>query len=359
MKKLTKAGKLVFTFLGCALLASGVGTYLYIEDKNSIVDAARLAQDSMRIERMRASAYRRLVSDTYIRFNNNDVVEYGTSFAPSWLIVSCSGKVNVEGEVNVMVPGEYTLHYTVEGKNPAFGLDLQKPYDKTVTVKDTTMPIIELNQDNITINAGEEIWEGANVKRAYDPIDGDLEYTIEGSVDPETAGTYTISIHASDHNGNSSSAQYTVTVKEKPRQVAISANGGAAPDVIYDFLRNTMGLNKAAACGIMGNMWAESNFIPTAGNYYYGICQWGGGRRSNLESWCSSNGYDYSTTEGQLAYMYHELQTGYSSCLNNLYGVSDSEQGAADAAIIFVHQFEGAASEGNRAALARGYYNSY
>ena len=56
---------------------------------------------------------------------------------------------------------------------------------------------------------------------------------------------------------------------------------------IYNYLKNTMGFNTAAACGVLGNISVESSFSPTAHNYSenaWGICQWEGGRLTNLQS---------------------------------------------------------------------------
>ena len=361
MKKLKPAGKLLFSLIGAAMIGGLVFSVAkYVDAKNTAVDMNVLRNDALVIQTMKDNASRKLARDTYIRFNDRTEIEYGSAFAPSWLIADCSGEVMVEGEVNSRQVGDYSLHYTVNGEEESFGYATQKEYDRSIKVVDTQYPVIELYEDSVTIEAEGEVNKGANVYRAYDVVDGDVDWWVEGEVDASKAGDYVLMVYAQDQNGNVSSRNYTVTVKEKPKPVVVAAaKGGVAPDVIYNYLTGTMGLNKAAACGIMGNMWAESNFVPTAGNYYYGLCQWGGGRRASLESWCPANGYDYSTAEGQLAYMYHELQTGYSGCLNNLRAVEDSEQGAANAAIIFVHQFEGAASEGNRAALAVGYYNNH
>lgn len=67
-----------------------------------------------------------------------------------------------------------------------------------------------------------------------------------------------------------------------------------------------------AACGIIANMWFESNFIPDimSTNGYYGLCQWSRYRQGKLWDYCASNDLDSSTVEGQIAYMMNELD-GY------------------------------------------------
>ena len=98
-------------------------------------------------------------------------------------------------------------------------------------------------------------------------------------------------------------------------------------------------------------------FNPTAGDYYYGIIQWGGGRRDSLVSWCAANGYEYDTLDGQLAFMYHELTTGYTGVYDVLMNTPDTAQGAYDAAVCFCQHYEVAASTGNRPDVAVAYYN--
>ena len=104
-----------------------------------------------------------------------------------------------------------------------------------------------------------------------------------------------------------------------------------------------MGLNHAAACGIMGNIRHESNFRSTIygdGGTSYGICQWHAGRFTRLKNYCSSNGYDYTTIEGQLKYLQYELNAFYPEIMSYIKSVPDTEQGCRDAAEYFCVHFE-------------------
>ncbi|MBR2810227.1 MAG: hypothetical protein IKD69_02500 [Solobacterium sp.] len=315
-------------------------------------------REQKEIQKAKDLAYKRLARSLSVVFNDEvQVVEYGSEFDERVLVLEHSGTLEQNTHVDTMRTGKQTVSYTVTGTEDQYGQTAEKTFEKTVVVKDTQMPWIDFKEDTITIQEGTTITRGANVLGAHDAVDGDLEYTVDGDVDSSTPGDYIMRVTAHDHNGNTAVREYLVTVKEKPKPKIPPASAGPAPDYIYSFLTGTMGLNRAAACGVMGNLYAESSFDPGCDDSgYYGLVQWGGGRRSNLMSWCEANGYAYWTTEGQCAFMYHELQTSYSGCLNNLYGVEDSADGAAAAAIIFVHQYEGAASEGNRANLAVGYY---
>lgn len=120
---------------------------------------------------------------------------------------------------------------------------------------------------------------------------------------------------------------------------AASVTGRSNEAQVYDYLVNTMGLNSAAACGVLACIAAESSFSPTAGSSYYGLCQWGSSRKSTLISYCSSNGYDYTTLEGQLHFLEYELNGSYASVGSYLRGVTNDTAGAYKAGYYFSYYF--------------------
>ena len=94
-----------------------------------------------------------------------------------------------------------------------------------------------------------------------------------------------------------------------------------------------------AAAGVMGNIQQESNFSTTAvgdGGTSYGLIQWHAGRKDNLYSYCKQHGYDASSLEGQLNFLWDE-----SLDPNSSYGKELKAKGfynassASDAAVIF------------------------
>ena len=111
---------------------------------------------------------------------------------------------------------------------------------------------------------------------------------------------------------------------------------------IYAYITEEMGLNRAVAFGILSHMRRESRYIPTAYNPagYFGICQWGGNRYTNLINWCSENGYDYTTIDGQVRFMEHELNGPYSKVLDALLECENTADGAYDAAYVFGMRYE-------------------
>ena len=140
-----------------------------------------------------------------------------------------------------------------------------------------------------------------------------------------------------------------------PSTVSGTLNG----EVLVDGITNTKareciqflmgkGLNAAAACGICGNIEAES--VPpyntaSLGDYVNGrassagICQWHNNRMTAMQQFVGSNWANNLT--GQLEYLWSELQSGYrNDTLIPIQSVSNNEQGARKAADIFVRNFE-------------------
>lgn len=112
--------------------------------------------------------------------------------------------------------------------------------------------------------------------------------------------------------------------------------------LIYAFLINECGFNSAAACGVLANIRAESNFNPSALNSIgcYGICQWYKGRRTRLEAYCQEHSYDSASLVGQLWYLKYELETHYKGTWNYLRSVENTAQGAYDAGYYWCYHFE-------------------
>lgn len=112
---------------------------------------------------------------------------------------------------------------------------------------------------------------------------------------------------------------------------------------IYNFLRNTMGLSRAQACAIIANIQYESSFNPHAlgdNGTSYGLCQWHNERWTNMQTWCANHGYDYTTVEGQCAYLQHDLVDLHSSIYNYIANVPDTPEGAYDAAAYWCIHYE-------------------
>ncbi len=117
-------------------------------------------------------------------------------------------------------------------------------------------------------------------------------------------------------------------------------------NTIYNYLDDHTELNKAAICGIMGNIWAECcfNVNETYGSYH-GLCQWGGSRWSACQSYCSKNGYNYNSVNGQLAFLVYELKNNYSGTYNSMLKVPNTTDGVYQAENIFRVNYEGCGTQ--------------
>lgn len=139
---------------------------------------------------------------------------------------------------------------------------------------------------------------------------------------------------------------------------------------VYRYLTNTLGLNRAAACGIMANVEKESNFNPkdvavdSNGKLSGGLFQWNGSRFTNLKNYCSKNGYNYLSITGQMNYLKAELSTkSYSGIFKHMKGVSNDSSGAYDAGYYWCYYFERPANKSSRSVqrgnLAKTYFKNY
>lgn len=116
-----------------------------------------------------------------------------------------------------------------------------------------------------------------------------------------------------------------------------------AGPAVYYFLRTEVGLNSAAACGVMANIEVESSFRPDAlgdSGTSYGLCQWHLSRWDRLNNYCFENGFSPASLAGQLQYLKWELETYYPALLELLKNVDDDVGGCYDAAYNFCVLFE-------------------
>lgn len=110
-----------------------------------------------------------------------------------------SSAIVVTGSVDTSVAGTYTLTYDVSDASGNAATSVSR----TVTVADTGAPTITLLGDN-PLNAELNTSFTDPGASASDAIDGDLSASINvtGTVDPNTAGSYTLSYNVNDSVGN-------------------------------------------------------------------------------------------------------------------------------------------------------------
>ena len=187
--------------------------------------------------------------------------------------------------------------------------------------------------------------------------------SLDGKVTSLIGNFNTISNYINDtavayKNGDKAAMEKVLNISGGKVGVGTTSNvntGGGTKDDIYNLLANK-GFNNAAICAILANMEHESGFDTTAvgdGGTSYGLCQWHNGRWDNLNSFCSKNNLDPSTTEGQVEYLCYELENNYSGVYDTLKNVPNTKQGAYDAAYKWTVDFE-VPSNSDQKGKARG-----
>lgn len=109
--------------------------------------------------------------------------------------------------------------------------------------------------------------------------------------------------------------------------------------IFIDFLLSK-GLNRAAACGAAGNVYYESSFNPAAVNSSSGasgLIQWLGSRKTQLIAKVPNWRTDI---QGQLDFMWEELNSGYKAVVAYLQAAPDTEAGAESCAKYWNDHYE-------------------
>ena len=155
-----------------------------------------------------------------------------------------------------------------------------------------------------------------------------------------------------------------ISIREQYKVSAFNLSGEANEDTCYNFLRDTVGINCAAACGVLGNMYVESwhKFDPLSYNSKenaWGICQWRNDRLNNLKSRYPNS---WKTLDSQLHFLVDELNgLDYAGkkTLSYLKGRADDVNGADEAALYFAKEFErcDSASYDERRSWAKSSFN--
>ncbi len=116
----------------------------------------------------------------------------------------------VAGNVDVKKIGNYELEYSIQN------MMTKKKVKRSIQVVDTTVPVIELKESDVTIYEKEEYRESGY--QALDNYDGDItdKVRVNTTLDNQKEGEYTITYEVEDSSGNKSSVTRIITVKKRP-----------------------------------------------------------------------------------------------------------------------------------------------
>lgn len=141
-------------------------------------------------------------------------------------------------------------------------------------------------------------------------------------------------------------------------QGALTAGSQSAEGLINQELKkgNPLPYTRAQRAGIMGNIQAESNFLPGAQNPNgaYGICQWMGTRLDMLHWYAKVNNASVNDLATQIGFMNFELDSTMShvqaairatndpahaaTIFNNLYEISGDNSGQREANAVALYR---------------------
>lgn len=124
-------------------------------------------------------------------------------------------ELKTEGSVDAKKLGSYTITYSAE----KWGQSAEET--RTVTIIDTAKPTLKLKgEEKVTILRGKKFEEPGFT--AEDNYDGDLTQAVkvEGKVDTEKTGTYTLTYTVSDSSGNHAAELKRTVVVRAPVAVA-------------------------------------------------------------------------------------------------------------------------------------------
>lgn len=166
--------------------------------------------------------------------------------------------------------------------------------------------------------------------------------------DSDSASDQTSTLSSSESETDQVSVQSSNAGETTETLLGANEDLDANRDQIYQYLTGTMGLNSAAACGVLANIYAESSFradvgaVDIDGLMSFGICQWHASRFDNLQQYASDTGGDYTSLSTQLGFLNYELTTNsyYASILDEIRSVSNDAAGAASAAKTWCIKFE-------------------
>lgn len=141
--------------------------------------------------------------------------EYGVPFDTNAFVKSYEAdSISAEGKIDTSVLKTQHVDYILS-KNTLFG-KVSRTYGYDIVVQDSRAPEIMVGSPQAVVMIGESYDPVSNVISASDPVDGTVEYQLDGTVNTAQAGEYPVTVQASDKNGNIGKTTFTVRVVDVP-----------------------------------------------------------------------------------------------------------------------------------------------
>lgn len=232
-----------------------------------------------------------------ISFTSVKEIEYGTAnYNPMDLVKNVKeGKIKkYTKKIDTTKLGEQELVFEVENEG------IIKTYKIKVNVKDTIAPEITLENEEVTITAGDEFDIKSNIKSVNDLVDGDISYsenkeetkahyTVETDFKNEP-GEYTVNVNAVDSNNNAVSSNYKIKVNPKPVVVPVQNTQNTNQNYYSGPASIDTSSVLSAAKSLIGVRYTSGGTNPNTGfdcsgfvSYVYGITGTSIGRSSSAQ----------------------------------------------------------------------------
>jgi hypothetical protein len=117
------------------------------------------------------------------------------------------------GSIDLSKLGSTNVTYTLTTTD-SYGQKDTRTFSKVFTVEDDEAPVITLNQDAVGLVKGSDYDPASNIASVIDNVDQNVQYTLDGTVDTNTDGVYTINVKATDASGNETDTFFIVTVSD-------------------------------------------------------------------------------------------------------------------------------------------------
>ena len=181
----------------------------------------------------------------------NAAVEYGSAnYNLNDLIEKVDGEiVSVKNDIDTTVEGEHEVVVEVKKDN------IVKDVPIVLNVVDMSGPVINLNEDRVTITEGDDYDLTHNVISVIDEVDGEMYYNGEVNEDSkmyynfsynqdeiDNVGEHEVVVNAKDSKGNLSTRTFTLVVEERKYyapvyyDVPASQYGGSVVGVAYSLV---------------------------------------------------------------------------------------------------------------------------
>ena len=181
------------------------------EIKNAIVGQPDNLQDDSDVLSLNSSnGYSYVSGDTLFQVKNLDVTKTGEQSVK----IETRALSSTEKQLLTLSAADQEATDKVISK-----LKGDKSSEKvTINMVDVTAPEITFSDASTTLSVGDTFDINAYVASVVDASDGDVGYSVDGSVDTGNIGTYSVNVSAKDSAGNISTKTLTINVEEKAEE---------------------------------------------------------------------------------------------------------------------------------------------